>query len=128
MIRAILLALTLCATIAVPTRAQDQATAVWQVTNFDVTVNSMDAERALNGRVVLSVRNVGRGSSSTFSVRINPKAEIKNVTAGGATAGYRSLPETRGNAQRVTITLPKAIAPDETFSATIDYRFPVEEN
>jgi tetratricopeptide (TPR) repeat protein len=128
MIRAILAALTLSAVIGFSVRAQDEARAVWQVNNFDVTVNNPGAERALIARAVLTLRNIGRGSGSTLTVRINSKAEIKNVTIGGATAGYRSLPEARGSAQRVTISLPKAAAADETVTATIDYRIPIEEN
>src|SRR4030095_17112751 len=103
MIRAILAALTLSAVIGFSVRAQDEARAVWEVSNFDVTVNNPGAERALIARAVLTLRNIGRGSGSTLTVRINSKAEIKNVTIGGATAGYRSLPEARGRGQRVTI-------------------------
>lgn len=128
MIRAILIALILSAINVLPVLAQDEARAVWQVNNFDVTVNNLGAERALNARAVITLRNIGRGSGSTLTLRINSKAEIKNATVGGATAGYRSLPEPRGNAQRVTITLPRAIAANETVEATIDYRLPIEEN
>lgn len=109
-------------------RAQDEARAVWKVTNFDVTVNNPGAERALNARAVISLRNVGRGAGSTLTLRINSKAEIKNISIGAATAAYRATPEARGGAQRVTITLPNTIAPNETVAATIDYRLPVEEN
>jgi tetratricopeptide (TPR) repeat protein len=110
------------------TRAQDEARPVWQVTNFDITVNNPGAERALNARAVVSVRNVGRGSGSSLTLRISSKAEIKNVSVAGAAASYRSTPETRGNAQRVTITLLSAVAPNGTASATVDYRLPVDEN
>ena len=128
MIRAIVIALTLSTIISFPVQAQDEARAAWQVNNFDITVNNLDAERALNARAVLSVRNIGRGSGATLTLRINSKAEIKNVTVAGTTAAYRSQPEPRVNAQRVTITLPKAIAADETVTATVEYRLPVEEN
>lgn len=107
--------------------AQDEARALWQVTNFDVTVNSL-AERALNARAVLTLRNVGRGAGSTLTLRINSKAEIKNVNIGNATASYRSQPEPRGNAQRLTIVLPGSIAANESVVATVEYRLPVEQN
>jgi tetratricopeptide (TPR) repeat protein len=128
MIRVIVIAITLTTIITFSVQAQDEARAAWQVNNFDITVNNLDAERALNARAVLTVRNIGRGSGATLTLRVNPKAEIKNITIAGATAAYRSQPEPRGNAQRVTITLPKAIAADETLSATVEYRIPVEEN
>src|SRR5712692_2721810 len=109
-------------------RAQDEPRAAWQVTNFDITVNNPSAERALNARAVVSVRNVGRGSGSSLTLRISSKAEIKNVSVAAATASYRSAPDTRGGAQRVTITLPSAVAPHGTTTATVEYRLPVEEN
>ena len=108
--------------------AQDEARPVWQVTNFDITVNNPGAERALNARAIVSVLNVGRGSGSNLTLRINAKAEIKSVSVGGATASYRLTPETRGGAQRVTIALPGAVAPNGTVAATVEYRLPVEEN
>ncbi len=109
-------------------RAQDELRAAWQATNFDITVNSLGAERALNARAVVTLRNVGRGAGSTLSLRINSKAEIKSLSIGGATAAYKSLPESRGGAQRLTITLPKAIPPNETVTATVEYRLPSAEN
>src|SRR5713101_9942203 len=108
--------------------AQDEPRAAWQVTNFDITVNNPSAERALNARAVVSVRNVGRGSGSSLTLRISSKAEIKSVSVGGATAIYRLTPETRGGAQRVTIALPSAVAPNGPAGVTVDYRLPVEEN
>ena len=108
--------------------AQDESRPVWQVANFDITVNNPGAERALNARAIVSVRNVGRGSGSSLTLRISSKAEIKSVNVGGATASYRVTPETRGGAQRVTIALPGAITPNGTVAATVDYRLPVEEN
>src|SRR5438552_10991628 len=108
--------------------AQDEPRAAWQATNFDITVNNLGAERALNARAAVTLRNVGRGAGSTLSLRINSKAEIKSVSVGSATAAYRSLPETRGGAQRLAITLPNAIAPNENVIATVEYRLPVTEN
>ncbi|HSP63688.1 MAG TPA: hypothetical protein VLQ90_11945, partial [Pyrinomonadaceae bacterium] len=109
-------------------RAQDEPRAIWQVVKFDIIVNNISAERALNARATVSVLNVGRGSGSSLTLRINAKAEIKSVSVGGATASYRATPETRGGAQRVTIALPSAVAPNGTVAATVDYRLPVEEN
>ena len=108
--------------------AQDEPRAVWQVTNFDITVNNPGAERALSARAIVSVHNVGRGAGSTLTLRINSKAEIKSVNVAAATASYRLIPEARGGAQRVTITLPSSVAPGGAASVTVDYRLPVEEN
>ena len=109
-------------------QAQDEPRAAWQPTNFDITVNNLGAERVLNARAVVALRNVGLGGGSTLSLRMNSKAEIKSLTIGGATAAYRSMPEPRGGAQRLTITLPGTIAPNENVTVTVDYRLAVAEN
>ena len=109
-------------------RAQDEPRAAWQVNNFDITVNNPGVDRSLNARAVVSLRNVGRGAGTTLSLRINAKAEVKSVTVGTASATFRATPETRGGAQRFTITLPSAIAPNENVSATVEYNLPVTEN
>jgi hypothetical protein len=108
--------------------AQDEARAAWQATNFDLTVANPGADRALNARAIISLRNVGRGAGSTLSLRINSKAEIKSVAILSATASYISRPESRGNAQRLTITLPNAIPANGNLTATVEYRLPVSEN
>src|SRR6266699_347885 len=109
-------------------RAQDDARAVWQVANWDITVNSIGPDRALNARAIVSLRNVGRASGSSLSLRINAKTEIKSVSIGGSPATYKPVPEARGGAQRISITLPNSVAPNATLSVAVDYRFPVEEN
>src|SRR5437588_13103962 len=75
------------------TLAQDEARASWQVTNFDINVNNLGSERALNARAAITLRNIGRGAGSTLTVRISSLAEIKSVMVGGAAAGFRSLPD-----------------------------------
>src|SRR6266705_5712838 len=94
--RVSLLALILIIACLSGVSAQDELRAAWQATNFDITVNGLGAERALNARAVVTLRNVGRGAGSTLSLRINAKAEIKTLSIGGATAAYRSIPEPRG--------------------------------
>ncbi len=123
-----LIALVLALFVSFDTPAQDEARAAWQVTNFDITVANLNTERALNARATLNVRNVGRGAGSTLTLRINAKAEIKNVTIGSATAGYRMLPEPRGGGQRILINLPSTVAANDALSVTVEYRLPVEDN
>jgi tetratricopeptide (TPR) repeat protein len=109
-------------------RAQDEARASWQVTNFDVTANIQLADRTLNANAILNMKNVGRGSGTSLLFRINAKASIKSVTVGGATASFRVSPESRGSLQRVTITLPSATAPNSSISVNVSYTLPVESN
>jgi tetratricopeptide (TPR) repeat protein len=120
--------------ILVPTAgAQDEPRAAWAVTGYDIMVPAIGAERVLNARATITALNIGRGAGSTLTVRISPTAEIKSITIGSATATYQSRPESRGNSQRgasqrVTITLPASVAPNQKVLATIDYRLPVAEN
>jgi tetratricopeptide (TPR) repeat protein len=110
-------------------RAQDEPRAAWQLVNSDLTANVMQAERALNVVAGLTIKNVGRGSGSTVTLRINSKVKIKSITVDGATAQFRVLAaDARSNLQRVTVTMPTAIAANSSFSISLDYRLPVEIN
>ena len=108
--------------------AQEEARALWQITHFDITATPLPAERALSAIAVLAARNVGKGAGTSFTFRINTKASVKSVTVAGATANFRSVAETRGNLQRVTVTLPSSVAPDGSTNVSISYSLPVENN
>lgn len=111
-----------------PGMAQDDARLVWQVTHFDINVNLQQSERTLAAVAVLNATNVGGGSGSTFTFRINTNAKVEGVTVAGSTANFRVVPETRGNLQRVTVTLPRAAGPDATTTLTVRYKLSVESN
>src|SRR4051812_32304877 len=136
----IFLIFSLCFSIylAPATKAQDEptASAAWQVTKFDITVNAQMTERVLNSRATLTARNVGRGTGSTLSLRISPKAEIKSVTVNDSPATFTSKEEARqrtessagSTLQRVTFSLSAPAAPGATVTVAVDYRLPVGEN
>ena len=108
--------------------AQDEPTAAWQVTKFDITATIPPAgERALTARALLTIRNVGRGAGSSLTLRINPKAEIKGATANEATATFRAG-DVRNDLQLVRVTLPAQVAPGASINVALDYRLPVAEN
>ena len=108
--------------------AQEEARAAWQITNFDITANVQQAERNLNVVAVLSATNVGRGNGSSFTFRLNNKAVIKGVTIGGATATFRTVPETYGNLHRVTVTVANPVASGGPIVVNITYSLPIESN
>ena len=107
--------------------AQAPATVIWQVNSFDVNANVQQTERLLNGVATINATNVGNGPGRVMTLRINSKASVKSVTVGGAAVVYRPGPP-RGDLQRVEITLPAAVAPNATVSATVTYSLPVESN
>jgi Tetratricopeptide repeat len=111
-----------------PAQAQDEPTAAWRVTRFDITANiPAGNERALTARAQLTVRNVGRGAGSSLTLRINPKAEIKAASVEGATAIFRAG-DIRNDLQLVRLTLPVSVAPGANVNVALDYRLPVTEN
>ena len=122
----LLLALILC--LATQAGAQAPATVIWQVNSFDVNANVQQAERLLNGVATINATNVGTGPGRTITLRLNSKASVKSVTVGGAATSFRPGQEPRGDLQRVEITLPAAVAPNATVSATVTYALPVESN
>jgi tetratricopeptide (TPR) repeat protein len=122
----LLLALILCLT--TQAGAQAPATVIWQVNSFDVNANVQQVERLLNGVATINATNVGTGSGRTLTLRLNSKASVKSVAVGGAAASFRPGQEPRGDLQRVEITLPAAVAPNGTVSATVTYALPVESN
>ncbi|HEY0406970.1 MAG TPA: hypothetical protein VGC89_14655, partial [Pyrinomonadaceae bacterium] len=108
--------------------AQDVPLAAWQVTRFDITVDGLNADRDLRVTARLTLRNVGKGAGSQPGLRLNPQAEVKEVSVGGAAANFRSTIEARGNLQRVTVNLPSPVAPNATVEVLISYRLNVPEN
>ena len=108
-------------------RAQDGP--VWQVRRFDVTADVPAATvRSLAARAIITARNVGRGAGRTFTVRINPAAEINSVTVGGAAAQFTSRLETRTKLNTVATTLPAPVQPGGEVSVAFAYAVPAETN
>ena len=82
----------------------------------------------MNAVAILSATNVGRGTGTSFTFRINAKAAIKSVTVGGATAALRTVPETYANLQRITVTLANSVAAGGSIVLNVSYTLPVESN
>ena len=57
-----------------------------------------------------------------------PRLPSQAVTVGGANANFRTVPETQGNVQRVTATLPNSVAANGALVVNISYSLPVETN
>lgn len=109
-------------------QGQDEPTAAWQVTRFDITATvPPPSDRALTARALLSVRNVGRGMGTSITLRINPKAEIRTATAGDATTTFRAG-DIRNDLQLVRVALPAPVAPGASINVALEYRLPVTEN
>lgn len=108
--------------------SQEEVRVAWQVTNFDITATVQQNERTLNSTAILTAKNVGRAAGSTLTFRINSKAVVKAVSASGANATFRAVPETAGNVQRITAMLPTPVASGATVNLSVTYTLPVESN
>ncbi|MBA2340763.1 MAG: hypothetical protein H0V88_10235, partial [Pyrinomonadaceae bacterium] len=111
--------------------AQDEARAVWQVTRFDITARlpaDASADRNLTVRARIAARNVGGASGRTFTVRLNPAAEVSAASAGDAAATFTKREDARAKLQQISLNLPSSIAPQGAVTVTLEYRLPVEKN
>ncbi|HEX2270663.1 MAG TPA: hypothetical protein VHH35_14050, partial [Pyrinomonadaceae bacterium] len=124
----LLLSLLVC---LLPPAAQAQtqtAPPIWQVTLFDVNANVQQAERTISIVAGINATNVGGSPSRTMTVRLNSKASVKSVAAGGAASTFRPGVEARGDLQRIEIALPSAVNPGTSTSVSVTYTLPVESN
>ncbi|HKR14789.1 MAG TPA: tetratricopeptide repeat protein [Pyrinomonadaceae bacterium] len=126
----IFFSLSLLVCLLVPSApAQTQtAPAVWLVTLFDINANVQQAERTISIVAGINATNVGGSPSRTMTVRLNSKASVKSVTAGGAATTFRPGVEARGDLQRIEIALPSAATPGTATSVSVTYTLPVETN
>ena len=108
--------------------AQAPATVVWQVSSFDISATVQQNERTLNVVAQIEATNVGSGAGRTLTLRLNSKASVKAVTVGGAAATFRPGSETRGDLQRIEISLPASVGPNSKVTAAVTYVLPVESN
>jgi len=108
--------------------AQTTAPVIWQVTLFDLAATVQQTERTLNVVATINATNVGGSAGRTLTLRLHSKASVKSVTIAGAAANYRPGSETRGDLQRLEISLPSSVAPGASTSATVTYSLPIESN
>lgn len=113
--------------------AQGRIALTWEVVKYDITAtlpSDFKAGRELDVAATLTVKNVSQSAASTLSLRISDRATVSSVTAGGATADFRSSPETTGGArplQRTVVSLPP-VAAGQTVEVKVVYKLAVSEN
>ena len=102
--------------------AQTPVSVIWQVTSFDINANVQQDQRTLNAVATINATNVGNGPGRTFTLRLNAKAKVSAVTAGGSAATFRPGTEPRGDLQKIEITLPGQVPPNGTVTAAVTSR------
>ena len=121
-----LMSLLVC--LLLPAHAQTTAPPLWQVTLFDVNANVQQADRTISVVATINATNVGGSAGRVMTVRLNNKASVKSVAAGGAASTFRPGAEPRGDLQKIEISLPATVSPGSAASVTVNYTLPVEIN
>ncbi|MDT5262797.1 MAG: hypothetical protein QOC61_1801 [Acidobacteriota bacterium] len=114
-----------------PARQSAESGPAWQVSMFDVSVNAAGAsgaERAIGVRATITARNVGGAAGRTLTVRLNSAAKIESANVGGETARFTLGKDARAQLQTAQLTLPAAVPPGGTVTATFDYSLPINDN
>jgi hypothetical protein len=124
----ILFLIVLLVCLLAPAHAQAPAPPLWQVTLFDINANVQQAERTISVVSTINATNVGGSPGRVMTVRLNNKASVKSVAAGGAASTFRAGAEPRGDLQRFEIALPQTVAPGSSTSVSVTYSLPVETN
>lgn len=105
----------------------------WQVQKYDIsaTLPQNDADRYLNVKANLNLKNISSRPASTLTLRISEKAEISGVKLNGAVTDFsKGLPEkldSSRNLQKPVVRMP-AVAPGGTVSVEVNYTLKVDEN
>ena len=109
-------------------QAQAEAGPTWQVMRYDISATAQPSPRVLTVHAQLSIRNVGRGSGTRLTLRINSKAEVKTATSNDDSTSFRSSEDARSNQQKIELTLASSVGPNSTITVALDYQMPVAEN
>ena len=115
--------------------AQDDSRSAltWQVQKYDITATlpQNDADRYLNAKANLNLKNISGRPATTLTLRISEKAEVGGVKLNGAVTDFsKGLPEkldAARNLQKTVVRMP-AVAPGGTVSVEVIYKLKVDEN
>lgn len=105
--------------------AQDEGRAIWQIQRYDLNVSVGGKE--LSGRAVLSVKNVGTAAGTTVTLRLAKAAVVSSVKNGDVVSDFRSGEESRGNLQRLSISIVSS-PPNTTVQIAVEYKLPITAN
>jgi hypothetical protein len=101
------------------------------VQKYDITATlpSVETDRYLNARAVLSLRNASASPASSLTLRISPAAEVAGVKVSGATADFSKGEEKVGSGtlQRIIVRGVSA-PPNGNVAVEVTYKLKVDEN
>jgi tetratricopeptide (TPR) repeat protein len=113
--------------------AQGRLALTWEVLKYDINATlpqNFTADRDLDVKAVLNLKNISSSSSSTVTLRISDQAEVSSVKVGGADADFRKSEEKIGGNRSLQklVTRVSAVPPGQNISLTVDYKLKVTAN
>lgn len=113
--------------------AQDESRAskTWHVQKYDLTaaLPQNEAERYLQVKAVLNLKNVGSAAASRLTLRINQNAEVSAVKINDTAADFTKGEEKTGTGilQRIILRTPSVPA-NGALNVAVEYKLKVDEN
>ncbi len=104
----------------------------WEVQKYDITATlpSVETDRFLTAKAILTLKNVSSAAASRLTLRISDKAEISDVKVNNSSATWtkseEKISQTR-NLQRAAMSVP-AVLPNQTVTVEVNYKLKVDEN
>lgn len=104
----------------------------WEVQKYDITATlpSVETDRYLSVKAILTLKNVSSSSASRLTLRISDKAEIADVKVNNSSATFTKGEEkisTTRNLQRAVMSVP-TVSTNQTVSVEVNYKLKVDEN
>ena len=113
--------------------AQDNArlSKTWEVQKYDITATlpQGEADRFLNAKAILTLKNVSSGSATSLTLRISPNAAVSAVKVNDAAADFNKSEEKIANGTLQKIGLRGlSIQSGGNVSVAVEYKLKVDEN
>ncbi len=103
----------------------------WEVQKYDITATlpTVETDRYVTTKAVLTLKNASNGSASNLTLRISPTAEIFSVKINNSAADFTKGEEKIGNGtlQRIILRGVSALSGGNV-SIEVNYKLKVDEN
>jgi tetratricopeptide (TPR) repeat protein len=123
----------LLVTLSLPSYSQgdSRVSKTWEVQKYDVTATlpTVETDRYLNTKAVLTLKNASSSPASNLTLRISPNAEISAVKVNNSAADFTKGEEKIGNGTLQRIVLRGVSTPaGGNVSVEVNYKLKVAEN
>lgn len=113
--------------------AQSRQTLTWEVLKYDINATlpqNVSADRNLDVKATLNLKNISSRGSSRLTMRISDQAKVSSVQVSGSNADFETGEEKIGGnqkLQRLVVRIP-TVSSNGTFSVTVSYKLNVKAN